>query len=186
MYIKEFNVIYTEKKTDEYRLYICKKSLENQLYRIFELADRNKIAEYIKYFNSLNFKDFYGDFSIDEKYYIVFKHPDGIIAGDSDWKKLSAKDIVKALVLQNPPIEIAVPMLSFNNIFVYEKENEIIGYIGLWFLGDQCQITTIATDQKYQGQGYASQLMEYTLLNTEHRRQSGGLTPYAAENFHIW
>ena len=87
MYIKEFNVIYTEKKTDEYRLYICKKSLENQLYRIFELADRNKIAEYIKYFNSLNFKDFYGDFSIDEKYYIVFKHPDGIIAGDSDWKK---------------------------------------------------------------------------------------------------
>ena len=70
MYIKEFNVIYTEKKTDEYRLYICKKSLENQLYRIFELADRNKIAEYIKYFNSLNFKDFYGDFSIDEKYYI--------------------------------------------------------------------------------------------------------------------
>lgn len=45
MYIKEFNVIYTEKKTDEYRLYICKKSLENQLYRIFELADRNKIAE---------------------------------------------------------------------------------------------------------------------------------------------
>ena len=71
MYIKEFNVIYTEKKTDEYRLYICKKSLENQLYRIFELADRNKITEYIKYFNSLNFKDFYGDFSIDEKYYIV-------------------------------------------------------------------------------------------------------------------
>ena len=53
MYIKEFNVIYTEKKTDEYRLYICKKSLENQLYRIFELADRNKITEYIKYFNSL-------------------------------------------------------------------------------------------------------------------------------------
>ena len=47
------------------------------------------------------------------------------------------------------------------------KENEIIGYIGLWFLGDQCQITTIATDQKYQGQGYASQLMEYTLEKSE-------------------
>lgn len=26
------------------------------------------------------------------------------------------------MVLQNPPIEITVPMLSFNNIFVYEKE----------------------------------------------------------------
>lgn len=91
MYIKEFNVIYTEKKTDEYRLYICKKSLENQLYRIFELADRNKIAEYIKYFNSLNFKDFYGDFSIDEKYYIVFKHPDGIIARRLRLEKIIGK-----------------------------------------------------------------------------------------------
>ena len=91
MYIKEFNVIYTEKKTDEYRLYICKKSLENQLYRIFELADRNKIAEYIKYFNSLNFKDFYGDFSIDEKYYIVFKHPDGIIAGKNYRQRISSR-----------------------------------------------------------------------------------------------
>lgn len=35
-------------------------------------------------------------------------------------------------------------------------------------LGDQCQITTIATDQKYQGQGYASQLMEYTLEKVKH------------------
>lgn len=30
-------------------------------------------------------------------------------------------------------------------------------------LGDQCQITTIATDRHFQGQGYASQLMEYAL-----------------------
>ena len=56
---------------------------------------------------------------------------------------------------------------NFSTYYVLEKENEIIGYIGLWFLGDQCQITTIATDQKYQGQGYASQLMEYTLEKSE-------------------
>ena len=47
--------------------------------------------------------------------------------------------------------------------YILEKENQIIGYIGLWFLGDQCQITTIATDRHFQGQGCASQLMEYAL-----------------------
>ena len=34
-------------------------------------------------------------------------------------------------------------------------------------LGDQCQITTIATDRHFQGQGYASQLMEYALEKSE-------------------
>lgn len=56
------------------------------------------------------------------------------------------------------------PMAGY---YVFEKDNVIIGYIGLWFLGDQCQITTIATDQKFQGQGYASQLMEYTIEKSE-------------------
>ena len=51
--------------------------------------------------------------------------------------------------------------------YVIEKNQLIIGYIGLWFLGDQCQITTIATDQEYQGQGYASQLMEYAIEKSE-------------------
>ena len=51
--------------------------------------------------------------------------------------------------------------------YILEKENQIIGYIGLWFLGDQCQITTIATDRHFQGQGCASQLMEYALEKSE-------------------
>ena len=70
--------------------------------------------------------------------------------------------------------------------FIHElKENPMAGYfiflkkkqtiypqsrnypIGLWFLGDQCQITTIATDRHFQGQGYASQLMEYALEKSE-------------------
>ena len=42
------------------------------------------------------------------------------------------------------------PMAGY---YILEKENQIIGYIGLWFLGDQCQITTIATDRHFQGQG---------------------------------
>ena len=54
-----------------------------------------------------------------------------------------------------------------DNCAFVKKENQIIGYIGLWFLGDQCQITTIATDRHFQGQGCASQLMEYALEKSE-------------------
>ena len=56
------------------------------------------------------------------------------------------------------------PMAGY---YILEKENQIIGYIGLWFLGDQRQITTIATDRHFQGQGCASQLMEYALEKSE-------------------
>ena len=56
------------------------------------------------------------------------------------------------------------PMAGY---YILEKENQIIGYIGLWFLGDPCQITTIATDRHFQGQGCASQLMEYALEKSE-------------------
>ena len=56
------------------------------------------------------------------------------------------------------------PMAGY---YILEKENQIIGYIGLSFLGDQCQITTIATDRHFQGQGCASQLMEYALEKSE-------------------
>ena len=56
------------------------------------------------------------------------------------------------------------PMAGY---YILEKENQIIGYIGLWFLGDLCQITTIATDRHFQGQGCASQLMEYALEKSE-------------------
>ena len=56
------------------------------------------------------------------------------------------------------------PMAGY---YILEKENQIIVYIGLWILDDQCQITTIATDQHSQGQGCASQLMEYALEKSE-------------------
>ncbi len=56
------------------------------------------------------------------------------------------------------------PMAGY---YILEKENQIIVYIGLWFLGDQFQITKIATDRHFQGQGCASQLMEYALEKSE-------------------
>lgn len=41
------------------------------------------------------------------------------------------------------------------------EEDKIVGYVGLWMMGDQCQITTIGIDESYQGRGFASRLMEF-------------------------
>lgn len=52
----------------------------------------------------------------------------------------------------------------FNNPFaryyVLEDDQLIKGYIGLWLMGDQCQITTIGVSCDEQGHGYGSQLIE--------------------------
>lgn len=51
----------------------------------------------------------------------------------------------------------------FGQYYVIVEKKTVIGYIGLWMLGDQCQITTIGIDEFYQGKGYASQLMDFVL-----------------------
>lgn len=51
--------------------------------------------------------------------------------------------------------------------YVIEEKQTILGYVGLWMLGDQCQITTIGIDESYQGKGYASQLMEFVFKKCE-------------------
>lgn len=54
--------------------------------------------------------------------------------------------------------EIYENTFSFN--FVLEVENKIIGYVGVWIMYEQSQITTIGIDSDYQGQGYAKILMD--------------------------
>lgn len=40
------------------------------------------------------------------------------------------------------------------------EENEIVGYIGFWLLGDQSQITTIGISKEKQGLGYSKLLID--------------------------
>lgn len=48
---------------------------------------------------------------------------------------------------------------AFSTILVLEIEKEIVGYIGMWNLGDQTQITTLGVAKKHQGHGYSKVLM---------------------------
>lgn len=58
----------------------------------------------------------------------------------------------------------------FGHYFVDEIDGVIEGYIGLWILFDQAQITTLGTTLNHRRQGIAKRLMEFGL---RHAFQSG-------------
>lgn len=121
MKFKEYEVLYVERAKNT--AYICRRPTESKLYRVIEAANRTRIAKYIKYFVSCKPKEFYEDFCLNEKYYAVFCAPDGISLKDSG-ETLTARKVVRALAMQNPPLEIAVNILSPDHIFVCGDELE--------------------------------------------------------------
>lgn len=57
---------------------------------------------------------------------------------------------------------------SFN--YVIEEDGFIVGYIGVWFMYEQAQITTIGVDPRYQRQGLGKEMME-TVMEIAQRNQ---------------
>lgn len=49
---------------------------------------------------------------------------------------------------------------AFSHNFVVEDHNEIVGYVGLWIMYDQSQITTIGVHPSYQRKGIGSMMMK--------------------------
>lgn len=121
MKLKDYEVLYVERS--ENTVYVCRRPPESKLYRIIEAADMTCIAKYIKYFTTCRPKEFCEDFCLNEKYYAVFNAPDGIPLKKSG-ETLTAQKVVRAFAMQNPPLEIAVMMLSTDNIFVCGNELE--------------------------------------------------------------
>lgn len=48
----------------------------------------------------------------------------------------------------------------FSQMFVWEEDSEIIGYMGIWIIFEQAQLTNLAVNKKYQGKGYGRKLLE--------------------------
>ena len=43
---------------------------------------------------------------------------------------------------------------------VVELENEVLGYLGMWFIIDECHVTNIAVKSKYRRKGIATKLIK--------------------------
>ena len=48
----------------------------------------------------------------------------------------------------------------FSLMYVWEDNDEIVGYMGLWIIFEQAQLTNLAVNKKYQGKGYGRRLLE--------------------------
>lgn len=48
----------------------------------------------------------------------------------------------------------------FSQMFVWEENSEIVGYMGIWIIFEQAQLTNLAVNKKYQGKGYGRLLLE--------------------------
>ncbi|HCG2298100.1 TPA: ribosomal protein S18-alanine N-acetyltransferase [Staphylococcus aureus] len=57
---------------------------------------------------------------------------------------------------------------NFAKYFVLEFEQQIIGYLGLWIVIDQAQITTVAIDDNYRGYGLGQMLLKYGINYASH------------------
>lgn len=52
---------------------------------------------------------------------------------------------------------------NFAHYFVVARETEIIGYVGMWIVFDDAQITNIAVDPKYRGKSIGEKLFGFAL-----------------------
>ena len=51
----------------------------------------------------------------------------------------------------------------FSQMYVWEEDSEIVGYMGIWIIFEQAQLTNLAVNKKYQGKGYGRKLLEMAI-----------------------
>ena len=52
---------------------------------------------------------------------------------------------------------------AFATYYVMKKEEEIIGYAGMWQMFENCDLTNIAVRKEYQGKGYGEELLRFMI-----------------------
>ena len=48
----------------------------------------------------------------------------------------------------------------FSQMFVWEEDSEIVGYMGIWIIFEQAQLTNLAVSKEFRGKGYGRKLLE--------------------------
>ena len=85
--------------------------------------------------------------------------------------KMTGEDIEGVLEVEKTAFPIPWPRSSFEEelknmlayYFVAKIEGKIVGYIGMWFVMDECHVTNIAVHAEYRRQKIASRLIEKML-----------------------
>ncbi|MCI5773188.1 MAG: ribosomal protein S18-alanine N-acetyltransferase [Erysipelotrichaceae bacterium] len=52
----------------------------------------------------------------------------------------------------------------YSQYFVYIIDDQVVGYIGLWLIFEQAQITTLGVDEAFQKQGIGSKLLDHAIM----------------------
>ncbi len=82
--------------------------------------------------------------------------------------KMNIEDLTSVLEIENRVFSDPWPRKffeddlnsEFSSYYVLKQEDEMIGYGGLWFMFENCDLVNIAIDSKHQGQGYGEKLLK--------------------------
>lgn len=47
----------------------------------------------------------------------------------------------------------------FSQMYVWEENQEIVGYMGIWIIFEQAQLTNLAVNKSFQGKGYGKKML---------------------------
>lgn len=93
-------------------------------------------------------------------------------------KKENLKDLydLEKKVFQNDPFELTKSAFRYhilkNNLYIFEKDEKIVGYI-LWLeRKDYFRLYSLAVDSSFQGLGIASKLLEYSFEKLKNKNFS--------------
>ena len=81
--------------------------------------------------------------------------------------KMTAKDLPQIYEIENEAFPIPWEKETFehelSNLFatylIAKVDDTVVGFIGAWFIMDECQITNLAVHKNYRKSGVASQLV---------------------------
>ena len=93
-------------------------------------------------------------------------------------KKENLKDLydLEKKVFQNDPFALTKNAFRYhilkNNLYIFEKDEKIVGYI-LWLeRKDYFRLYSLAVDSSFQGLGIASKLLEYSFEKIKNKKFS--------------
>lgn len=72
-------------------------------------------------------------------------------------------DLFKTDAWRKDNYEYEIKENDLSRMFVEKVNNEIVSYGGLWFLFENCDITTIGVKREYWHQGYGDKMLKHLL-----------------------